>query len=144
MDTPPRRILVADDDHDTADLTAELLRLDGYEVLAVYDGHEALAAARTFRPHLVILDIDMPAMDGCEAAPAIRAESIDARMVLVAHTAQNLPAALDRIRRAGFDRYLRKPAAHGALGVLMAECLLASRARSEGLSRDLANEPFAP
>ena len=144
MDTFPRRILVADDDRDTADLTTELLRLDGYEVRAVYDGHQALAAARTFRPHLVILDIDMPVLDGCETASALRAESADASMVLVAHTALNLPAALERIRRAGFDRYLKKPAAHGALGVLVAECVMPSRARSEGRSRDGANELSKP
>lgn len=59
-----RRILVADDDHDTPDLTADSLRIAGHEVRAVYVGRQACETARTICPHLVILDLDMPRMNG--------------------------------------------------------------------------------
>lgn len=121
------RILVADNNFDTADSTAELLRLDGHEVRAVYDGRQAVEAARTFRPHLVILDINMPVMDGYEAAAALRKELADARFVLVAFTSLAQPADVDRVRRAGFDHYLGKPAANGELAALVANFLPAGR-----------------
>ena len=136
MHTFPYRILIADDNHDTADSTADLLRLDGHEVRTVYDGRQALEAARTFRPHLVILDIQMPVMDGCAAACALRAESPHASAVMVAHTALTQPADLDRVRRAGFDRYLSKPSAPGALEALVTNCLVRLRSR-EGSSSPL-------
>lgn len=117
------RILVADDDHDTADLAAHLLGLAGHEVRAVYDGQQAIEAARTFRPHVIILDIDMPRMDGCKAARALRADDANASVLLIAHTALTTSADLDRILRAGFDRYLPKPkpAAASSLETLVAK-----------------------
>lgn len=60
------RVLTVDDDRDTADTTADLRRLDGHDVRAVYDGHEAVETARTFWPHVVILDVNMPGLDGYE------------------------------------------------------------------------------
>lgn len=123
MDDFLRRILVADDDHDTADLAADLLRLAGHEVRSVYDGQQAIETARTFRPHVIILDIDMPRMNGCKAALALRAQDANANVLLIAHTALTQSADLDQILRAGFDRYLPKPAAPGSLETLVARCL---------------------
>jgi CheY-like chemotaxis protein len=117
------RILVADDNSDTADSTAELLRLEGHEVRSVYDGQQAVEAARTFRPHLVILDINMPVMDGYDAATTLRKELANAQLVLIAFTSLAQPADVDRVRRAGFDHYLGKPAANGELAALVAKFL---------------------
>lgn len=128
MNFSPYRILVADDSFDTADSTAELLRLDGHEVRAVYDGRRAVEAAKTFRPHVVILDINMPGMNGYEAAAALRRESTDAEFVLVAYSSHDRQSDVDRFRRAGFDHFLSKPAAPGVLSALVEECLGAAAA----------------
>ena len=125
----PHRVIVADDDHDTADSTADLLRLDDYDVRSVYDGLQAVEMARMFRPHLVILDINMPVMDGCEAARALRRQSADSELVLIAHTSLTQEADLERVRRAGFDHHVRKPAGRRELEALVARCLQA-RAKS--------------
>jgi CheY-like chemotaxis protein len=119
----PYRVLVADDDPDTADSTVEVLRLDGHDVRAVYDGRQAVEIAKTFRPHLVILDINMPVMDGYEAASALRKEFNDPDLILVAHTSLTKPDDSDRVRRAGFNHYLHKPPAPGAMRQLVSECL---------------------
>ena len=125
----PHRVIVADDDHDTADSTADLLRLDDHDVRSVYDGLQAVEMAKTFRPHLVILDIQMPVMDGCEAAGALRRQSADSELVLIAHTSLTQRADLERVRRAGFDHHVSKPAGHRELEALVAKCRQA-RAKS--------------
>ena len=68
----PSRILVADDNVDSADSTALLLQIAGYEVRTAYDGLQAVQLALIFRPALVILDLNMPVMDGWAAAQALR------------------------------------------------------------------------
>ena len=120
---PPHRVLIADDDRDTADTTADVLRFDGHEVRAVYDGRQAVDTARTFRPHIAILDINMPIMDGYEAATALRKESIHFELILVAQTSLTEPDDVDRVTRAGFDHYVNKPPAAGELGRLVLECI---------------------
>ncbi|MDQ6684887.1 MAG: response regulator [Pseudomonadota bacterium] len=100
-----------------------MLRFDGHDVRAVYDGRQAVDTARTFRPHIAILDINMPRMDGYEAAAALRKEPIHLELVLVAHTSLTEPADVARVKRAGFDHYVNKPPAPGAMGRLVLECI---------------------
>ena len=111
MNVPSRRILVADDHHDAADTTAELLRINaGYEVKVAYDGREAVEVARAFHPEAVILDINMPVMDGYQAARILRDEqAADDRLLLVALTGCSLPDDAQKASAAGFDYHLRKP-----------------------------------
>jgi CheY-like chemotaxis protein len=106
-----RRILVVDDYEDAAEMTAELLRLNGkYEVRVVYDGMQAVVAARTFHPEIVFLDIDMPVMNGYEAAKRLRLEEpTGARMLLVAFTGQTNRDDVRHAYEAGFDRHVGKP-----------------------------------
>ncbi len=80
------RILVVDDNRDSAETLARLLRLIGHEVRTAYHGQEGLEAVRAFRPELVLLDIGLPVMDGYEVAKRIRADPELAGLVLVALT----------------------------------------------------------
>jgi len=66
-------IVVADDNHDAADSLAQLLDLMGYDAVAVYDGEQAVRACHDLHPDLAILDVQMPGLDGCQAARRIRA-----------------------------------------------------------------------
>jgi len=112
-----KRILVADDHADAADTTGALLGSDGrFEVKVVYSGLQAVEAARTFEPDLVLLDINMPGMDGYEAAGILRSEQpLDRRLVLVALTARTSQNDIDRARRCGFDHHLSKSMVSGTL-----------------------------
>jgi CheY-like chemotaxis protein len=106
-----RRVLVADDNEDAAETTADILRLGGYEVVIAYDGKQAVEVARVFEPDVAILDINMPVMDGYEAALEIRRQHASARrLFLVALTGRADPSDEERSRQAGFDRHLTKPA----------------------------------
>ena len=104
-----QRILVVDDNRDAADTLAMLLEFLHYDVRTAYDGRQAVSVASEFRPHLVILDINMPVMDGYEAAKVLRGGHEQNRMVLIALTAVATPEARDKALRAGFDIHLRKP-----------------------------------
>lgn len=104
-----RRILVVDDNTDGADSLAMLLEFMDYEVRTAYDGLQAVQLAELWQPDLVILDINMPVMDGYQAARELRSMKQNPRVVLVALTAK--ASAIDRAfsKAAGFDLHLAKP-----------------------------------
>lgn len=104
-----RRILVVDDNADGADSLSMLLEFMGYEVRTAYDGSQAVGLAKLWQPDLVILDINMPVMDGYQAARELRGMKLSPRVVLVALTART--SARDRAcaEAAGFDLHLAKP-----------------------------------
>lgn len=107
------KVLVVDDWRDGADSLAMLLDLAGYETATAYDGAEALEVARRFEPDTVILDINMPVMDGQQAARELRRVSLNPDLVLVALTAQERRP--DTNPMADFDLYLQKPCDTGLL-----------------------------
>jgi PAS domain S-box-containing protein len=102
------RVLVVDDNVDAADSIAMLLSLQGHEVRSVHAPHEALLVAESFRPHLVLLDIGLPGMDGYEVARRLRSQQIQS-MRIVAITGYGQPSDRERAREAGFDQHLVKP-----------------------------------
>ncbi|WP_075795034.1 hybrid sensor histidine kinase/response regulator [Massilia putida] len=104
-----QRILVVDDNQDAADTLAMLLEADGAQARAVYDGPAALAALPGLRPHVVLLDLGMPEMDGFEVARRIRADPTQAGVRIVALTGWGQESDRERTRGAGFDFHLTKP-----------------------------------
>src|SRR5262249_33866753 len=96
-----RRILVVDDNADAADGLSYFLAMSGHEVRTAYDGREALAAARAYRPEAVLLDIGMPGMDGYEVARRLRQEPGLERALLVALTGYGQEEDRRRSREAG-------------------------------------------
>jgi signal transduction histidine kinase len=117
----PVRILVVDDNVDAARSLGLLLTMQGHETALAHDGAGALEAARTFRPQLVLLDIEMPGMSGYEVARRFRQQPDWRDVVLVALTGWGQPDDLRRCREAGFDQHLTKPAESGAIEKLLAE-----------------------
>lgn len=107
---PRRRVLVVDDNRDAADLLRQLLALGGHEARAAYDGREALAIARDFRPDAVLCDIGLPAgMDGFDVARVMRADPTLRGALLVAVTGYGRDEDRESALAAGFDAHLTKP-----------------------------------
>jgi PAS domain S-box-containing protein len=104
-----RRILVVDDNRDSADSLSLLFGLKGHIVRTAYDGQSALEEARALGPDLVLLDIGLPGLDGYEVARRIRAEASLPSPTLVAMTGWGRVEDTQRAREAGFDLHLTKP-----------------------------------
>ena len=107
--TKPRRILVVDDNEDSAEVTAILLRLEGHEVTVAYSGAAAIAQVAAARPEVLLLDIGLPEMDGYELARHLRnlPETRDA--VFVALTGYGRQDDRQNSQNAGYDHHLVKP-----------------------------------
>jgi CheY-like chemotaxis protein len=106
---PRRRILVVDDNRDAADSLAMLLEHLAAEVRVANDGSAALDAIRTFQPSVILLDIDMPKMNGYEVARRARSESSGRGAVIVALTGWGQEEDRRRSVDAGIDHHLVKP-----------------------------------
>ena len=117
--TSGSRILVVDDSVDSAETLGELLRIWGHDVRLAHDGPGAIAAAREYRPEVVLLDIGLPGMDGFAVAAELRKEGIGGRM-LVALTGYSEQQDRDRAQKAGFDHHLVKPIDPDTLQKLLA------------------------
>ena len=119
--TVPRRILVVDDNQDSAESLATLLTLTGHEVHIAHDGLEALESAAAFQPEVILLDIGLPRLNGYEAARRIREQQPHKPPTLVALTGWGQEEDRRRTKEAGFDAHLLKPVDFAALTTLLAE-----------------------
>jgi PAS domain S-box-containing protein len=119
--TKARRILVVDDNRDSATSLAMLLKLTGHETHTAYDGLEAVEKAATFKPDVVLLDIGLPKLNGYEACRRIREQPCGKNMVLVALTGWGQEEDRQRSRDAGFNGHLMKPVDLDVLTKLLAE-----------------------
>jgi CheY-like chemotaxis protein len=109
------RVLVVDDNRDAADTCATMLELSGHQVRAAYNGTQALQVGEAFQPHIVLLDIGLPDINGYEVARRIRATGWGAGLPLVAVTGWGKEEDRRRAFEAGFDHYLTKPVAPAAV-----------------------------
>ena len=104
-----KRILVVDDNLDSAESLATLLRIRGNEVMTAADGPGALKAAATFRPEVVLLDVGLPGMDGYEVARQMRQQPATRRALLIALTGYGRIEDREAALKAGFDKHFTKP-----------------------------------
>ncbi|MGH8259049.1 MAG: hybrid sensor histidine kinase/response regulator, partial [Steroidobacteraceae bacterium] len=125
------RVLVVDDNVDAADSIAMLLSLEGHEVRSVHAAHEALEAAEAFHPHVVLLDIGLPGMDGYEVARRLRSQQRIENMRLVAITGYGQQSDRERAREAGFDQHLVKPVEPDALHEVLGSVRIGPRDRAQ-------------
>jgi CheY-like chemotaxis protein len=133
----PLRVLIVDDNVDHADSLATLVELWGHTPAVAYDGAAGLRAARERRPDCLILDINMPGLDGYTLAQEVRREPGLEQAKLVAVSAYSHADHARRAETAGFDYRLVKPAAPGELENLltMIEALLKLAEKTEELAR---------
>jgi PAS domain S-box-containing protein len=114
------RLLVVDDNQDTADLMRDVLETVGHEVAVAYDGPQAMAVASTFHPDVVLCDIGLPGgMSGHDVARAIRRDGALRHVFLVALTGYGRPEDRHEAEAAGFDEHLTKPAGLAAIQALV-------------------------
>ncbi|MBI4205998.1 MAG: response regulator [Betaproteobacteria bacterium] len=104
-----RRVLVVDDNADAAESTAMLLRLAGHETRVITEAAEVISAAAEFMPHVVVLDIGLPRINGYELARQLRQQADNAEVVLIALTGYGQKQDRERAAEAGFDYYFVKP-----------------------------------
>lgn len=104
-----RRVLVVEDDPMSRKLLRDLLGVAGFEVVEAENGEEALAAVRELRPGLVLMDVQMPVMDGLSATRALRADPATRETPVWAVTALAMPEDEAEVRAAGCDAFVSKP-----------------------------------
>jgi PAS domain S-box-containing protein len=119
--SPRLRVLIADDNRDSADSLSLLLELAECEVFTARDGLEAVEAATAHHPDAALLDIGMPQLNGYEVASRIRQQPWGKRMLLVAITGWGQEDDKQRARDAGFDHHLTKPVDFADLQRLLEE-----------------------
>lgn len=103
------RILVVDDEPDIREFVQYNLSKEGYDVTCATNGREALSEAAEFRPHLILMDMMMPEMDGREACRALRAEPATSKIMIVFLSAVCEEESLVQCYEAGADDYITKP-----------------------------------
>jgi CheY-like chemotaxis protein len=103
------RVLVADDNRDTAETFATLIRMAGHDAYVAFDGASALILAETHAIDVAVLDLEMPKLNGYEVARRLRARSVDQPLFMIAVTGWTRESERAAARAAGFNAFLTKP-----------------------------------
>ena len=106
---PGEPILIVDDNPVNLKLARVLLAAEGYEVRTAIAAEEALDVLREFRPRLILMDIQLPGMDGLELTRRLKADPQMREVVIVALTAYAMKGDQERVLAAGCDGYIGKP-----------------------------------
>ena len=115
------RILIVDDNRDIALTMSSILEYEGYEVRCAHDGTQALAICDSFAPHVVLLDIGLPDLDGYVVAQTIRQRCARHSMRIFAVTGYGSPEDREQALASGFDRHIVKPVPAEQLITMLAE-----------------------
>lgn len=102
-------ILLVDDFEDALEMYREFLTFKGYRIITATDGAEAIASAYVHRPRLILMDIQMPRMDGTEAMRTLRADPLFDQTLIVAFTAHALDSERNAALESGFDEVIAQP-----------------------------------
>jgi len=122
------RVLIVDDNPVNQRLARVLLASEGYDVRCAEDAPEAFAAVAEFRPRLILMDIQLPGMDGLEATRRLKADPATRDIVVLALTAYAMKGDDAKALAAGCDGYVTKPIDTRALPALVASYLAGGRA----------------
>ncbi len=106
-----RRILIVDDEETNRDLFRAILEAKGYETLQAYDGPEGIKIAREYQPDLILMDIQIPEIDGMEAFKILQSEPLTMNIPIIALTSYALDGDREKFLSLGFRDYMAKPIA---------------------------------
>ena len=104
-----KRVLVIEDNLDNQELIRCILERSGYEVIATLTGEEGVSLAESERPDFILMDIDLPGIDGLEATRRIRASPADGLMPIIAITSYAMRGDMEHVLAAGCNGYFEKP-----------------------------------
>jgi CheY-like chemotaxis protein len=104
-----RQVLVVEDNEKNMKLVRDVLRATGYTTLEATTGEDAVELAQAREPALVLMDVQLPGIDGLEALRRLRQDELTASIPILAVTAQAMSGDRERFLEAGFDGYLSKP-----------------------------------
>jgi two-component system cell cycle response regulator DivK len=104
-----KRILVVEDTEDNRRIMRDLLSSAGYDLIEAQDGEEGVAMAQKHRPDLILMDIQLPVLDGYQATRRIKADPALAHIPIIAVTSYALSGDEAKTREAGCDGYVAKP-----------------------------------
>lgn len=104
-----KRILVAEDHEDNRQILRDLLASGGFEMIEARDGEQAVATAETTHPDLILMDIQLPVIDGYEATRRIKAQPSLKAIPIIMVTSYALSGDEEKARQAGCDDYVAKP-----------------------------------
>jgi two-component system cell cycle response regulator DivK len=105
----PHKILIVEDNENNRSLFRDILTFRGYEVAVAADGQEGVALARALMPDLILMDIQMPGMDGMTAGGILKEDPATSGLKIIALTSFAMRGDLEKFLTAGFDGYLSKP-----------------------------------
>jgi len=104
-----KKILVVDDNEDSRELVAKVLKQSGYQIVEAVDGEEALARVLSEKPDLILMDRSLPKLDGLEVARRLKAEEATKGIPIVAVTAHAMRGDREKALAAGCEGYIPKP-----------------------------------
>jgi two-component system cell cycle response regulator DivK len=105
----PHKILIVEDNDNNRSLLKDILSFHGYEISVAFDGKEGVALARELMPDLILMDIQMPGLDGMTATSILKGDSATSRLKIIALTSFAMRGDQEKFMAAGFDGYLSKP-----------------------------------
>ena len=118
-----RKVLLVDDNRDGADMLKMIFEAEGFDVETAYNGEDAVSAAGTRHPDILVMDLGMPGIDGYEAIRQIRQQAAGAPVLAIALTGWNQGDTAQRTRDAGFDHHMVKPVEYHQLKNIIDESL---------------------
>ena len=124
--TEPKKIIIVEDEPDTAEMFAEMMRLSGYHVLKSYGGTPAIALISHEIPDAVVLDVMMPDLSGLEVLRHLRRDPRLEKIPVIAVSAKSLPSDIKNGLDAGANKYLTKPVAFQDLNAAVREVINAA------------------
>ena len=118
-----QKILIVEDNENNRSLFRDILTFHGYEITVASDGREGVEVARALMPDLVLMDIQMPGMDGLSAGSILKGDPATGGLKIIALTSFAMSGDREKILAAGFDGYLAKPINTRELPVLVKKWL---------------------
>ena len=109
MEAEPRKIVIIEDEPDTAEMYAEMMRIGGYEVVKYFSGGPAIADIAEQKPDAIVLDIMMPDISGYDVLRYLKGESTLSNVPVIIVSAKTLPSDINQGMEAGATIYLTKP-----------------------------------
>jgi CheY-like chemotaxis protein len=120
---PGERILIVDDKPENLKLASLLLRISGYEIATAANAKETLSLVQSFRPRLILMDIQLPDMDGLALTKRIKGDPANAGILILAVTAYAMKGDMEKALAAGCDGYQTKPIDTEGLPILIRKLL---------------------